>query len=845
MASALTRAATMPADEAYLTSIQDPFFKSVANQVIPPTASSGSLASASIRLDDLEIAVRKQLLHILMEQRQINSSDEEGAHAVGTFWRSALDLCHHLVHQSSQTEITDARFKDMNARRLPILLISDCLDGLPSLKASQRYWEEFVEPAFESVIFGDLFWNDAKTVCHLPLLKVCNQFLRALDRSVENTAEWKGRILWSLAKGFSLADKSSLKPWGTFHSSNETEFESQLEFEEQSTDTMVPSSTATLPKPLSIDYSLYEAFWSLQSNFSNPNHIQVGDFIKKLRMVLTALESAASIKSNTTTMLSDDVISTLSKKYLTSSALLPSQIANPTFRCSVVTQFLIVGWHLSAESPPLKNALASLLTRARKLLQRDDPQLYELVWNGILASGREDEWRQWKKQKCPAKPFEPKEKRPHTHEDGSPKVKKSRLMSGPLDGTEGKTMSTEDDYEFISMEDLKRISKEHMERVPKLTKHLENYAEALDPEAGIEEEYHPRNDSMYTWQAMRLYSKHQLSLLRNVRRPEDLERITRNWYQARGEEIPGDIPPESELFDTGSNDNKSDNQQSKEPVLDEDQEDDSQGDDQMETTDDHDKQDNDALSVGSQSQHSQSQGEAADEMEVERVVDPTEDADEVPPPEESDNEEVIDAATTIKEDQNGRGTEEANDKEGTKPDIKTTVHAGKEHSNDSTEKRIEKEEKGTETSEPPNKSKPQNNRGRGGKGKLSPRNPPAPRDSGKSNAPPRDGGGRRSSEGGQIRPGGGDDRRGRNEAPPVQSYGRDGRQEGRHKDDYHGDGRHSGDRYGGGPNRAGPPDRDRGGPPPGRGGPGRGGLRDGRGDGRRDGGDRRPNRRRR
>ncbi|KAG7359629.1 THO complex subunit 1 transcription elongation factor [Nitzschia inconspicua] len=858
MSKLATSTAPSPTDEAYLSSIRDPFFKTLVAELIPPlsdSASSSALKPAQNRLDDLDIALRKQLFKMMMEQRQRNANDEEAARFIGIFWQSALDLCHHLVHFSSQPTISDVRYEGMNARRFPIVLLSDCLDGLPSLEASQRFWEDFVEPALGKVIFGDLFWNDAKTVCHLPFLKVCNQFMRALERSVEDTIEWKGRILWDLAKGFSVADKSSLKLWGSFHTNNETDYESHTEFEEQRYNTIAPTAIDAVSTSSSLDYTLYEAFWSLQRDFSNPNHIQVGDFIKKLRLVLTALESAASNKSSTTSMSSQDVLSTISKKYLTSSALLPSQIASPNFRCSVVSQFIILGWHLSAESPPLKNALASLLTKARKLLQSDNPELYELLWNGILSSGREDEWRRWKKQKCPAEPFEPIDKGKSTKDESSPKRKKSRLMDGPLGDSEGKNKTTEEAYEFLSFLDLKKISKEHMEKLPKLGKHLETYVEALDPESGIEEEYHPKNDSMYTWQAMRLYSRHQASLLRDVRRPDDLERITRLWYKSKGEEIPGDIPPESKLIDTGDeDDNANSNMEEKSPGGEDDvkEDDDSHTDANMENDEDEDDHDSVLDEVDSQGSQRQQSLVGDDKMDVDADV-----CIKVNSGETLSHDEVKDAilVTDKKEDnkEDGQATSSKNvketGKEGNLDDAKV-VDASKETSAGTTDQSTKKEEKVTNPSEQPVKPKQkENNKRKGGQDNPLSRNAPTQRDEGRPKLQSRDGG-RRSNDAGGNRHGGRNDRIGHNE-PPSQSRGRvGGRPDGMHEDDYRGGGsgsggRQSGNRFGGGLDRGGngaPSDRSG---PPDRGSADRGGPRGGRGDGRRGGNESKPYRRRR
>ena len=97
-------------------------------------------------------------------------------------------------------------------------------------------------------------------------------------------------------------------------------------------------------------------------------------------------------------------------------------------------------------------------------------------------------------------------------------------------------------------DDLIAVSKDRHTKLPTLDEHLEPYVEALDPESGIEDEYHPKNDSLFTWRAMRLYTKHQLPLMSQCRQPADLEKITREWYrQSHGTSIPGEMQSSEEL----------------------------------------------------------------------------------------------------------------------------------------------------------------------------------------------------------------------------------------------------------------------------------------------------------
>ena len=376
------------------------------------------------------------------------------------------------------------------------------------------------------LLLGDLMWKSSSS-CSLPFLRVCNQFLRVLDTASQNDqCEWRGRIMIALAKGFSVADRSALKLWGTFHSTNINDFESADKYHENHPE-VEQSNTGGSNK---MNYKLYESFWSLQADFANPNQIQVGAFMKKLKTVFDALESVASIRTDWSATPTCNSV-----KYLTASSLLPTQLASPEFRSAVVSQFLILSLHLSSESPVLANALTPLLTRAKKLLQSDNPECYHLLCDSVL-SHRENAWRRWKKDKCPTAAFAPKQKPKVVA--ASPKTKGNPMMNGALGDSEA---AAENEYESFRSEELLKGSQELKKALPTLEEYLEPYVEALDPESGIEAEYHPGNDPLYAWRAMRLYARHQLPLLKHCRKPTDLERITRIWYSSQGKEIPGDM----------------------------------------------------------------------------------------------------------------------------------------------------------------------------------------------------------------------------------------------------------------------------------------------------------------
>jgi THO complex subunit 1 len=518
-----------------LGSLTEPL-QTIARHAIPP--SLVGLASAATRTHRLEIELRGTLIDLLVIKESMDTLVD--------IYKSSLDVCVHLVHFCELGQ--DERYSDMAVRKLPLLLLEDVLEGL-SLRDGKNFWERAVEPQLD-MLFSNLFW-ETSAVCHLPFLKVCNKFLRRLQMG-PTPEEWTGRVLWTLSRGFGIADKSATKVWGSFHTSNVTTFEAPQEFHHGGHGH--PNQNQ--------DYSLYQAFWSLQKEFSNPNTIQVAEFLKKMRIVLGALESThQEPKTTTRTSIQDSSPpppppppGPTTPKYLTSSSLLPLQLATLDFRIHVLTQFLIVASHLSSESPPLANALSTLQQRAKQLLRLDHPE-HLAILESILQ--REQHWRAWKKTKCKASAFSP----PYgdAKDEETPNKKKRRLLlDGPLGlgNDEDQDRQQGHDFTLMDADELATISKSMVEAVPTLDQHLVPYIDALDPDAGIEAEYHPKNDPIFSWRAMRLYTKHQVPLLHMCSKSGDFERMTRKYYQTKGREIPGIMPEASDDGSVSSDESK-------------------------------------------------------------------------------------------------------------------------------------------------------------------------------------------------------------------------------------------------------------------------------------------------
>ena len=633
----------------FLDGLHEPFL-SIARECIPPQGLP-LLSSPTERADQLQIQLRSQLLTLVHESltdtdtsAADDGQDNEALQDVGIFWRGSLELCLHLVYfcddpdditgMKQRNQDKDVRYKGMNVRKLPLVLLEDALDSLP-LESFQRIWASVVEPAFP-ILFSKIMWHHPtnagnSTPCALPFIKLCNKFLRILSTSVippssssslprkqtgskRGDDDWSGRILLTLAAAFPLSDKSATKVWGSF-SENVTNFESKAAFEHQrleqlqqeqnvqdgdliimedEEDVTAQTVTSKQEQNSSSSFSFYETLWSVQNDFSNPTSIKVADFLERMKVILATLESHPLSSSTSATTNNHDTISMTHRhspaKYLTSSHLLPIQLGDPEFRIHFMTQFLIVEHHLSSESPALGNAMATISKRSIAQLKSipsfyimNDSQEQTTIVNEGVGGGpvhweilefvlrcREIYWREWKKTKCHFDLEEPllKTREGNISEVVGNNEKRKRLLDGALSTQQTATRSKkkkEDEEELLidfilhEKENLKATCALQKDAVtlknrsvimPSPETHLESYVDALDPDSGIEANYHPKNDSLFTWQALRLLSRHHLGKFHMINHKGDFEKMVRNIYEEeKGIIIPGHTPQEEAPVD--------------------------------------------------------------------------------------------------------------------------------------------------------------------------------------------------------------------------------------------------------------------------------------------------------
>jgi len=563
-------ASMQPQDPNYLSCLPEPL-KSIALAVIPSdnnTTTNGAVAvavplpPAAARADRLEIALRQHLFALV----QTTLQDTTTLPAVGAFWRVSLELCWHLVYfsETKRNDVPDERYQGMNVRKLPLNLLEDALDTLP-VPQCRELWESAVEPAYD-ILFSQTLWTPSPTShpCWLPFIKLTNKFIRRLS------GEHAARIMLTTAKVFPIQEKSAIKVWGSYHADAVTEFETEQEFQEQQTtnggaalerDNDDDDDDGAVP-----DYTFYESFWSLQHDFSNPSKISVADFLQRVRSLVQGLESHGVLQPSSaasdTTVNATTTTTTAPRqptKYLTSSRLLHVQLSDPDFRIHVLTQFLIAAHHLQSEIPVFGTKLADFLQRAKGLMRQIQPNgAQHLKLLEYVLESSEKQWRTWKKHRCQPDIDKPvSEPAPVVADDVDDDVDtmdpdnnnensnpRKRRINGSLLGTDTNDDEEEEAYQLIVMKtELPAISQKMRKVVPALETHFDEFVEALDPDSGIEAEYHPKNDTLFCWRALRLLSVDHLGAYAKVRPTGDLEPAIRQIYkEEKGVDIPGECP---------------------------------------------------------------------------------------------------------------------------------------------------------------------------------------------------------------------------------------------------------------------------------------------------------------
>ena len=168
-----------------------------------------------------------------------------------------------------------------------------------------------------------------------------------------------------------------------------------------------------------------------------------------------------------------------------------------------------------------------------------------------ILKEREIIWRNWKRFKCNPALDKVGSVSGSSGVDVKNKLlvgKKRKAAAALEEESKGKKMKDDD---AIQITDLAQDAASHDQDTvlpPTLKTFLQPYTEALDPENGIEGEYHPRNDSVYSWRALRLMARDQndsgqLNKFDKIRRKDgDFEGMVRDMAKEKGDTIGGSLP---------------------------------------------------------------------------------------------------------------------------------------------------------------------------------------------------------------------------------------------------------------------------------------------------------------
>ncbi|KAK9115624.1 hypothetical protein Sjap_014571 [Stephania japonica] len=326
----------------------------------------------------------------------------------------------------------------------------------------------------------------------LVMLRTCNQLLRRLSKA--NDVVFCGRILMFLAHFFPLSERSAVNIKGVFNTSNETKYEKDA------------------PDGISIDFNFYRTFWSLQEHFCNPASTTFAPskwhkFSSNLMVVLDTFEAQPlSDDDGNANHLEEEEAAAFSIKYLTSSKLMGLELKDPSFRRHVLLQCLILFDYLKApgkndkDGPfeTMKEEIKSCEERVKKLLEMIPPKGKEFLNSVEHILEREKNWVWWKRDGCP--PFE---KHPAEKKAGNDGLKK-RKPRWRLGNKELSQLWKWADQNPNALTDPQRV------RTPTVMDYWKPLAEDMDVSAGIEEEYHHKNNKVYCWKGLRFAARQDL-----------------------------------------------------------------------------------------------------------------------------------------------------------------------------------------------------------------------------------------------------------------------------------------------------------------------------------------------
>ncbi|KAJ6414489.1 hypothetical protein OIU84_003482 [Salix udensis] len=327
----------------------------------------------------------------------------------------------------------------------------------------------------------------------LVMLRTCNQLLRRLSKA--NDVVFCGRILMFLAHFFPLSERSAVNIKGVFNTSNETKYEKEP------------------PAAISLDFNFYKTMWSFtatcckysdklvcllfQEYFCDPSltlsPIKWQKFSSSLMVILNTFEAQPLSEEEGSANNLEEEAASFNIKYLTSSKLMGLE-------CLILFDYLKAPGKndkdLTSES--VKEEIKSLEEHVKKLLETTPPKGKDFLHKVENIIEHEKNWRWWKRDGCP--PFEKQPIENKTVQDGG----KKRRPRWRLGNKELSQLWKWADQNPNALTDPQRV------RTPAIADYWKPLADDMDSSAGIEADYHHKNNRVYCWKGLRVSARQDL-----------------------------------------------------------------------------------------------------------------------------------------------------------------------------------------------------------------------------------------------------------------------------------------------------------------------------------------------
>jgi THO complex subunit 1 len=465
---------------------------------------------------------------------------------------------------------------------------------------SSILWYESNVASLPFLKVGNKLWKRLTSSTTLyPSINNNNNSTTSMGVVQEQIDEISADVMLILSTVYPISEKSAVRPWGNYNADhtasidNESTFqdEKQQDVEDDDVGGSIDNSATKVNRSKNNNgsstkfgyqsYTLYSKFWLLQQDLCSPNKlVSVGDFLQRLQFVLPALENY-SLRYQQDSNGDSACSSSLVAPFVTSSRIFDIQLSDPTVRIQLLTQYCIVVHHLLYTMPTIGAQAEAYQSLTTKLLQQASELVvsatnekttnnandarpsysYVNILNSILQQS-ETQWRTWKRiQKCsPSVMLEDRVDMYAKYQQqqqladapnskaGAPAssswISSTSILSKKRKWIETSVSNDNVSYKMVSIGDTTKISESMSIAIPTYEQHLEDYVEALDPEAGIDDEYHPKRNTTFTWQALRLLSNDMIPNFHRINPNGDFENLVRYVYATYKDTIIPGIEPE-------------------------------------------------------------------------------------------------------------------------------------------------------------------------------------------------------------------------------------------------------------------------------------------------------------